>query len=63
MILQPPHTVIAEKAHEIWELEGRPDGQAERHWREAELLLTPQPAGASPKAASAPPTKPTEPKK
>lgn len=23
-------------AHRLWEAEGRPDGQDERHWREAE---------------------------
>ncbi|PWU30335.1 MULTISPECIES: DUF2934 domain-containing protein [Pseudomonas] len=26
---------IRQKAHEIWEAEGRPSGQAERHWRMA----------------------------
>ncbi|MEI4469690.1 DUF2934 domain-containing protein [Frigidibacter sp. MR17.24] len=27
---------VAERAHAIWEREGRPDGQHERHWRMAE---------------------------
>jgi hypothetical protein len=27
---------IRELAHAIWEQEGRPEGQAERHWRMAE---------------------------
>ena len=26
---------ISRRAHEIWEREGRPEGQSERHWREA----------------------------
>lgn len=30
---------IAELAHIIWESEGRPDGQAERHWSMAEKLV------------------------
>lgn len=27
---------IRERAHEIWEREGRKDGDHERHWEEAE---------------------------
>jgi DUF2934 family protein len=30
---------IAELAHRIWEAEGRPDGQAQRHWAMAERLI------------------------
>ncbi len=30
---------IAELAHRIWETEGRPDGQAQRHWAMAERLI------------------------
>lgn len=29
---------IRELAHQIWESEGRPEGQAERHWRMARSL-------------------------
>lgn len=31
---------IRERAFAIWEHEGRPDGQAERHWRMAEQAIT-----------------------
>lgn len=30
---------ISRRAHEIWEREGRPDGQSDRHWREAAASL------------------------
>jgi hypothetical protein len=30
------HQQIAERAHAIWDDEGRPDGQAEAHWKRAE---------------------------
>ena len=30
---------IRELAHSIWEQEGRPEGQAERHWRMAEAAI------------------------
>lgn len=30
---------IQQLAHEIWEAEGRPDGQATRHWAMAERLV------------------------
>jgi hypothetical protein len=30
---------IAELARQIWEAEGRPDGQSTRHWLMAERLL------------------------
>ncbi|MEL7941621.1 MULTISPECIES: DUF2934 domain-containing protein [Pseudomonas] len=29
---------VRELAHQIWESEGRPEGQAERHWRMARSL-------------------------
>ncbi len=29
-------TMIRRKAYELWEAEGRPDGQHERHWHDAE---------------------------
>ncbi len=32
-------TRIRELAREIWEAEGRPDGQQERHWGMAERLV------------------------
>ena len=49
---------VRERAHEIWEREGRPHGRDEAHWRQAEDELTAaQPkkpaAGARPKAAPA----------
>lgn len=30
---------ISEIAHRIWESEGRPSGQAQRHWQMAEKLM------------------------
>lgn len=30
---------IRERAYGLWEAEGRPDGCAERHWKEAEFEL------------------------
>ena len=30
------HDVIANRAHEIWEMHGRPHGQSEAHWHQAE---------------------------
>jgi len=30
---------IARRAYEIWERNGRPEGQAERHWFEAEAEI------------------------
>jgi hypothetical protein len=29
------HEKIQQRAHQIWEREGRPDGQEDRHWRQA----------------------------
>lgn len=31
--------IVREKAYAIWEANGRPDGQAEEHWRQAEASL------------------------
>ncbi|MBB3313281.1 hypothetical protein FHT78_005073 [Rhizobium sp. BK196] len=31
---------IRQRAQEIWEAEGRPEGQHERHWRQAEQELS-----------------------
>lgn len=33
------HARISEIAHSIWESEGRPAGQAQRHWQMAEKLV------------------------
>ncbi|WP_082190110.1 DUF2934 domain-containing protein [Frateuria defendens] len=56
---------IRQLAHRIWESEGRPAGQAQRHWRMAEKLVDIEPAAPSrtPPApprpdAAAPPPKP-----
>ncbi|NJO55234.1 MAG: DUF2934 domain-containing protein [Rhodospirillales bacterium] len=32
---QQDHDEIVERAHAIWEREGRPEGQAEEHWQRA----------------------------
>lgn len=51
---------IRQLAHRIWESEGRPAGQAQRHWRMAEKLVDAEPtAPAQPAAGDAkPPPKP-----
>lgn len=33
---QPNEAKIRERAYALWERDGRPDGQADAHWREAE---------------------------
>lgn len=30
--------IIRQLAHQIWEAEGMPDGQAEKHWEKATIL-------------------------
>ena len=34
-----PHSQIQVKAYELWEQAGRPEGQADEHWFEAEKQL------------------------
>lgn len=34
---------IAQKAHEIWEREGRPDGRSADHWRQAKEWIDQNP--------------------
>lgn len=48
---------IERLAHQIWESEGRPEGQAERHWRMAERLIQAEEIQAEEEkaAAAAPP--------
>ncbi|MCS4229489.1 DUF2934 family protein [Stenotrophomonas maltophilia] len=44
-------------AHQIWEAEGRPDGQQQRHWQMAERLVLADIAAAherDPEAGSGP---------
>jgi Protein of unknown function (DUF2934) len=31
---------IQRRAYELWEIEGRPEGRAQVHWRQAELEIT-----------------------
>lgn len=47
------HNRIRQRAHEIWEQEGRPDGSHERHWRQAESEVTAADAKAAQKPATA----------
>ena len=47
---------IAERAFEIWELEGKPHGRNEEHWARAEAELSAAMARMSPKAKRAPKT-------
>lgn len=41
------HRRIRERARLIWEREGRPEGQAERHWERAELEIADEEMQAS----------------
>lgn len=36
---EPSHEEVAARAYGIWEREGRPEGEEESHWLEAERLL------------------------
>ena len=45
---------LRERAYAIWEREGRPDGQAERHWAQAEAELGGTPAAHDPADPDAP---------
>ena len=45
---------IRQRAQEIWEQEGRPEGRAEEHWARAERELGPSPKGGQTKAAGKP---------
>lgn len=50
--------LIRKKAYAIWETEGRPNGQDERHWRQAEAEIetaAPTESPAARKAAAAKP--------
>ncbi|MHC2144410.1 DUF2934 domain-containing protein [Pseudomonas sp. PSXD-163] len=63
---------VREFAYQIWESEGKPEGQESRHWEmarklaEAEALApkaTPRKARAKPAAPASPPSKPAAVKK
>jgi hypothetical protein len=36
---QPDPEAVRELAHRLWEQRGKPEGEAERHWLEAERML------------------------
>lgn len=38
--IKPPHSYIEKLAYAIWEAEGRPENQQEKHWHMAEYTLT-----------------------
>jgi Protein of unknown function (DUF2934) len=40
---QPEPQAIRDLAHSLWEQRGKPEGEAEQHWFEAERLLGAQP--------------------
>jgi len=42
---------IRQRAHEMWEGENHPDGLAERHWLEAERMMTEEAENAATGAA------------
>lgn len=43
---------IRARAHELWELEGRPDGAGDRHWLQAAAEIDAKPAKAAAKKAA-----------
>ena len=43
---------VRERAYAIWEREGRPEGQAERHWAQVEEELRAEERGADASAAA-----------
>jgi hypothetical protein len=48
---------IAQRAYELWERDGRPDGKATDHWLQAEAMLrSSQPAGAPARTSETPKT-------
>ncbi len=50
--------LIRKKAYAIWETEGRPHGQDERHWRQAEAEIETAAPAARPAGRKASATKP-----
>lgn len=46
--------LIAKRAHEIWEQEGRPHGRDEEHWHRAAEAIAAEEGGAAETAESAP---------
>jgi hypothetical protein len=49
---------IRERAYEIWEREGRKDGDHERHWDEAEKEMRKKESGIGPSATPSGPVDP-----
>jgi hypothetical protein len=41
----PDQELVARRAREIWEAEGRPEGRHAEHWRQAEQEFTPAEGG------------------
>lgn len=39
--------LVRQRAYEIWEIEGRPDGGHERHWQQAEAEIEAMGAGSA----------------
>lgn len=56
---------IRRKAHELWEKAGKPDGQHDHHWSEAERLVDEdeQGGGAAVETGPAQPSKVEQPEK
>jgi hypothetical protein len=48
------HSQIEQRAREIWQREGCPDGRAEAHWKQAEEELARESKQAAPSAGAAP---------
>lgn len=51
---------IRERAHSLWERDGRPEGRAEDHWHAAERQLRSESDARHPEAGGAPRTPPPE---
>ena len=44
--------IVRDTAYAIWEAEGKPDGRAEDHWRQAETRVSASLTGGKTKAAT-----------
>ena len=53
------HSQVAQRASQIWQREGRPDGRADAHWKQAEEELARE-AGGTGSSKQSPPYVPTE---
>ncbi len=51
---------VRQRAHEIWERQGRPEGRQEEHWAQARREIEAEDAGGSVAEPAAPDASPTD---